>query len=136
MRSLELLAHESARIGAVDNRSRSFLASDPENNVVYAAFEDNTSCIRISVNGITPDDPSTFVELARIPVEKQQQSEVFSSSIVGFTFLSDQQVACLATRNGDIILVSKERFDNGDEAVSIFIFNEYIFILCFSFFSF
>ncbi|KAI7853743.1 IKI3 family-domain-containing protein [Circinella umbellata] len=119
MRSLELLAHESARIGTVDSRSRSFLASDPENNVVYTAFEDNASCIRISVNGVTPDDPSTFVEIARIPVEKQQSSETFSSSIVGFTFLSDQQVACLATRNGDIILVSKERFDNGDEAIEI-----------------
>ncbi|KAI9277147.1 IKI3 family-domain-containing protein [Phascolomyces articulosus] len=116
MRSLELLAHESARIGPVNAGSRSFLASDPENNVVYTAYEDNASCIRISVNGIAPDDPSTFVELARIPVEKQQPEQ---SSIVGFTFLADQQVACLASRNGDIILISKERFDNGDEAVEI-----------------
>ncbi|KAI9485105.1 IKI3 family-domain-containing protein [Zychaea mexicana] len=117
MRSLELLAHESARIAGIDAGSRSFLTSDPENGVVYAAFEDNSSCIRIAVNGIAPDDPSAFVELARIPVEKQDNSNV--SSIVGFTFLSDQQVACLAARNGDIMLISKERFDSGDEAVEI-----------------
>ncbi|KAI8144910.1 IKI3 family-domain-containing protein [Fennellomyces sp. T-0311] len=116
MRSLELLAHESARIGTVDSGSRSFIASDPENNVVYVAFEDTSSCIRISVNGIAPDDPSVFVELARIPVEKQQPNV---SNIVGFTYLSDQQVACLAARNGDIMLISKERFDNGEEAVEI-----------------
>lgn len=116
MRSLQLLAHSSARIAGINPRSRTFIANNPEDNTTFVAFEDSTcSNIRVLLNGVTPDDPLAFVELARVPIVDQQYK---GKAIVGFTYLADQQVACLAARNGDIMLFSKERFDNGEEAVS------------------
>ena len=116
MRSLQLLAHSSARIAGINPRSRAFIANNPEDNTTFVAFEDSTSSnIRVLLNGIAPDDALAFVELARVPIADQQFQ---GKAIVGFTYLADQQVACLAARNGDIMLFSKERFDNGEEAVS------------------
>ncbi|KAJ8653293.1 hypothetical protein O0I10_011043 [Lichtheimia ornata] len=117
MRSLQLLAHSSARIPGINPRSRAFIANNPEDNTTFVAFEDSTSSnIRVLLNGIAPDDALSFVELARVPIVDQQFK---GKAIVGFTYLADQQVACLAARNGDIMLFSKERFDNGEEALEI-----------------
>ncbi|CDH60280.1 pol ii transcription elongation factor [Lichtheimia corymbifera JMRC:FSU:9682] len=117
MRSLQLLAQTSARIAGINPRSRAFIANNPEDNTTFVAFEDSTSSnIRVLLNGIAPDDALAFVELARVPIVDQQFK---GKAIVGFTYLADQQVACLAARNGDIMLFSKERFDNGEEALEI-----------------
>ncbi|KAI9311999.1 IKI3 family-domain-containing protein [Dichotomocladium elegans] len=116
MRSLQLLVHQSSTICSVDRPSRTFIANDPENNTTYVAFEDDASNLRVLLNGITPGDDLAFVELCRVPISDPQYSGNF---IVDFTYLADQQVACLAARNGDIMLFSKERFDNGEEALDV-----------------
>lgn len=112
MRSLELLGQRSSKVTSSEIQARSFIATDPESLTVYVAFEDEQSHIRVAATNLAPGDPNAFVELGRCP----------ASAIVSFTFLADLQVVCLCTYNGDIMLFSKERFENGDEAVCIHTF--------------
>ncbi|KAL0073450.1 IKI3 family-domain-containing protein [Phycomyces blakesleeanus] len=115
MRSLPLLNHSCVSLERKPlSTARSFIANDPESQTIYVAFEDNESYIEIMATGLSPIDPLAFVPIARIPLAFQEYS---SGSIVDFTFLSDLQVACLSTRQGDIMLISKERFEKGEEAV-------------------
>jgi len=112
MRSLELLGQRSSKVTSSEIQARSFIATDPESLTVYVAFEDEQAHIRVAATNLAPGDPNAFVELGRCP----------ASAIVNFTFLADLQVVCLCTYNGDIMLFSKERFENGDEAVCIHTF--------------
>lgn len=114
MRSLRLLAHQSAQVPGSKSGSRSFIANDNENNVVYVALEDEIGNVRVLMSSVAPDNVSAFTELARIPAEKRDGSD---TCIVGLTYLSDLQVLCMALHNGDILLISKERFDKGEDAV-------------------
>ncbi|KAL7317602.1 putative elongator complex protein 1 [Mucor circinelloides] len=109
MRSLELLGQRSSKVTSSEIQARSYIATDPESLTVYVAFEDEQSHIRVAATNLAPGDPNAFVELGRCP----------ASAIVSFTFLADLQVVCLCTYNGDIMLFSKERFENGDEAMEI-----------------
>jgi elongator complex protein 1 len=108
MRSLELLGHKSFEVTDKEINGRSFIATDPESNTVYIAFKDQDSQIIVSANNSVPGDPNAFVQIGKCPAE----------GIANFTYLTDLQVVCLATYNGDIMLFNKERFENGDEAVS------------------
>ncbi|KAI8385764.1 IKI3 family-domain-containing protein [Blakeslea trispora] len=109
MRSLELLGHRSSKITSSNIEGRSFITTDPESLTVYVAFQDDNGQIRIAATDLAPGDPSAFVEIGRCP----------GTSIVDFTFLADQKVACLCTFDGDIILFNKERFENGEEAMEV-----------------
>ncbi|CEP14860.1 hypothetical protein [Parasitella parasitica] len=109
MRSLELLGQRSSKITNSDIKTRSFIATDPESLTVYVAFSDEQSHIRVAATNLAPGDPNIFIEIGRCPL----------SVIVSFTFLADLQVVCLCTLNGDIMLFSKERFENGEETMEI-----------------
>ncbi|KAI7903384.1 IKI3 family-domain-containing protein [Cokeromyces recurvatus] len=109
MRSLELLGQRTAKVTSSTIDGRSFIAFDPESSTVYAAFVDLNDQIRVAANNLAPNDPNAFVEIDRCP----------GSNIVNFTFIADQQVACLCTWSGDIIHFSKERFEKGEEAMEI-----------------
>ncbi|KAF7721259.1 hypothetical protein EC973_004986 [Apophysomyces ossiformis] len=112
MRSLQLLNHCCAQAAGSPLNSRSFIANDPENSVVYVALQDNLSVVRVLAN----EESRGFIEIAQFPVETAPNG---ACSIVDFTYLSDLQVACLGMRNGDIILISKERFEKGEEAMEV-----------------
>ena len=107
MRNLQLLGHNSSKVTTVGIEGRSFITTDPESLTVYVAYEDDNNQIRVAATHLAPGDTSAFVELGRCS----------ASPIVNFTFLSDLQVVCLCTMNGDIMLFSKERFEKGEEAV-------------------
>lgn len=109
MRNLELLGHTSCKVTSAGIEGASFITTDPESLTVYVAFEDVDSQIRVAATGLAPGDSAAFVEIGRC----------FASTIVSFTFLADLQVVCLCTINGDIMLFSKERFEKGEEAVSV-----------------
>ncbi|KAI8643421.1 IKI3 family-domain-containing protein [Parasitella parasitica] len=109
MRSLELLGQRSSKITNSDIKARSFIATDPESLTVYVAFPDEQSHIRVAATNLAPGDPNVFVEIGRCS----------SADIVSFTFLADLKVVCLCTLHGDIMLFSKERFENGQEAMEI-----------------
>ncbi|RCI05914.1 hypothetical protein CU098_013034 [Rhizopus stolonifer] len=109
MRSLELLGQTSSKVTSADIEGRSLITTDPESLTVYVAFQDLNDQIRVAATDLAPGDPTAFVEIGRCP----------GTSIVSFTFLADQKVACLCTYNGDIILFSKERFENGQEAMEV-----------------
>ncbi|KAG0917728.1 hypothetical protein G6F33_001222 [Rhizopus arrhizus] len=109
MRSLELLGHKSFEVTDKEINGRSFIATDPESNTVYIAFKDQDSQIIVSANNSVPGDPNAFVQIGKCPAE----------GIANFTYLTDLQVVCLATYNGDIMLFNKERFENGDEAMEV-----------------
>jgi elongator complex protein 1 len=107
MRSLALLSQYATRITGAEISSRSYIAIDAESGTVFAAFPDNSGNVRVAATGLAPDDDAAFVEIGRCP----------ESPIVNFDFLADLQVACLCLRNGDIIHFSKEKFEQGEEAV-------------------
>ncbi|KAI7866463.1 IKI3 family-domain-containing protein [Spinellus fusiger] len=115
MRSLSLLDHSCVSLEHIpSSEGRSFIVHDPETSTIYAAFEDNEATIHIMATGLSPVDPLAFSLLGHIPYDPKQSP---LGAIVDFTFLSDLQVACLVTREGDIILVSKERFERGEEVL-------------------
>lgn len=109
MRNLELLGHNSFKVTSSEIQRQSFIAIDPESSTTYVAFEDDNNNIRVAATDLAPGDTTAFVEIGRCP----------ASPIVCFTFLSDLEVVCLCTHNGDIMLFSKERFEKGEEAVMI-----------------
>ncbi|KAI8099669.1 IKI3 family-domain-containing protein [Halteromyces radiatus] len=110
MRSLQLVGHTSSRIGSNNVQAPSFITNDPESKTIYIALEDEVGGVRIMAS--TPDqEDASFVQLAL--------TEGPSGGIISFTYLSDLQAICLGTRNGDIILFHKERFDAGDDPLEI-----------------
>ncbi|KAI8379248.1 IKI3 family-domain-containing protein [Radiomyces spectabilis] len=117
MRSLQHLGYSCARITGTCPDARSYITSDPENRTVFVAVEDAQNTIRVLAStSASEGDPMAFVQLAEFPAMPQQNS---SGAIVSFTYLSDLQVVCLATFYGDIMLISKEKFDRGEEAMEI-----------------
>lgn len=112
MRSLQLLGSTSTQVTHSGIEGNAYITTDPESFTVFVAFEDDNAQIRVAATNLAPGDPAAFVEIGRCP----------ASPIVSFTYLADLQVACLCTLNGDIIHFSKERFENGDEAVCYFEF--------------
>ncbi|KAG0165594.1 hypothetical protein DFQ28_008559 [Apophysomyces sp. BC1034] len=112
MRSLQLLNHCCAHVEGSSPKTRSFIANDPENLIVYVALQDESSVVRV----LATDDSKAFIEIAQFPVETPING---TGAIVSFTYLSDLQVACLGMWNGDIILISKDRFEKGEEAMEI-----------------
>jgi elongator complex protein 1 len=108
MRSLQLVGHTSSGISGSSSQKRSFITNDPESNTTYVALEDEQTCIKIMAT--TGGQDSGFVQLAVTPGP--------SGGIISFTYLSDLQAICMGSRNGDIILIHKERFDKGDDPVS------------------
>ncbi|KAI8344065.1 IKI3 family-domain-containing protein [Chlamydoabsidia padenii] len=109
MRSLQLIGQASSRISGPTSHKRSFITNDPESNTTYVALEDEQTVVRIMT--AATDQDSGFVQMAVTPNP--------SGGIISFTYLSDIQAICLGTRNGDIILFHKERFDKGDDPLEV-----------------
>lgn len=116
MRSLALLTHACTTIAPSPWGSRAKIACNPETGTVFVAYEDTTAIVHVAASGLAPDDPFAFVEIGQFPIETTPHDE---DQLVDFTFLSDQQVACLSTRAGEIVLISLEKYQNGDEPVSL-----------------
>ncbi|KAI8061443.1 IKI3 family-domain-containing protein [Gongronella butleri] len=107
MRSLQLLEHTCAQVTSSSTSAMSaasFITTDVESNTVYVAVQtEDTTRVYVVVN-------LECVELARTPL---------AGGVVSFTYLSDLQAVCLSTRDGDILLLHKERFDNGNDPVEV-----------------
>lgn len=108
MRNLELLGHNSFRINGVRVDATAYIANDPETSTTYIAYEDQGYVV-VAASNLRLDPPEEFGELGRIK----------ASPIVSFTYLSEPEVACLCTQEGDIWYFSKEHFENKGDAVMI-----------------
>lgn len=105
MRNLELLGHKSFRINGVRVDTTAYIANDPETSTTYIAYEDQGYVV-VAASNLRLDPPEEFGELGRIK----------ASPIVSFTYLSEPEVACLCTQEGDIWYFSKEHFENKGDA--------------------
>lgn len=114
MRSLVGLSHWGSPISGSQPRSRVFIANDYENQVLFTAFEDDRQNVRVFACDVSSEGDKTFLELCRIPIDAHDGK---TSPIVNMTYIAELRTLCMALRNGDITLISKERFDNGQEAV-------------------
>ncbi|ORX62126.1 IkappaB kinase complex, IKAP component [Hesseltinella vesiculosa] len=105
MRSLEVLEYTSTPLKGTVQHNHCLIATDVESSTVYVALQDSQQAIEVRC---LQEPDLGFMELATTMGE-----------LVQFTFISDIQAACLATRQGDILLIYKERFDAGQDAVEV-----------------
>lgn len=108
MRNLELLGHKSFKVDGARIETPAFIANDPETSTTYIAYE-NEGSVFVAANNLSMASTADFGVIGRIK----------ASPIVSFTYLSELEVACLCTYDGDIWQFSKERFENSEEAVMI-----------------
>ncbi|KAI8978613.1 IKI3 family-domain-containing protein [Pilobolus umbonatus] len=116
MRNLELLGHRVSNLTSHHIKGHSLVTTDPESFTTYVAYEDTHSNIRVVADHSVPGDDSVFVEIARCPSMKISDHV---SSILSLDYIADLQVVCLCTVHGDIMLLSKDRFEKGEETVEI-----------------
>ncbi|CAO3617850.1 unnamed protein product [Cunninghamella echinulata] len=109
MRSLQLIGHKSYGLSSQDNHSKFFITTDPESKSIFVALQDEQqNSIRVMI--ATAESNFDFVEMARTNT---------SGPIISFTYLCDSQAICMGTKNGDIMLLHKEKFDSGGEVLEI-----------------
>lgn len=107
MRSLQHIGHKSYGLGGQENYSKSYIANDPDSKSVFVALQDEqNNNIRVMI--ATVESNFEFVEMARVNS---------SGPIISFTYLCDSQAICMGTKNGDIMLLHKEKFEAGEEVV-------------------